>query len=78
MRKETVDIDILVTSGNGDKELEPVEPVQMNIYESNTYRKDLSWLHLNNGPRVQEKQQAEDQHSHISVFLAYLTTPGSK
>ena len=59
-RKETVDIDILVTSGNVDrkimqsiritsrplkkKEVEPVEPVQVNIYQGNTYRKDLSWL----------------------------------
>ena len=48
-------IDILVTSRNGDinhaiyqnnektsfekKELEPVEPVQKNIYQSNTYKK---------------------------------------
>ena len=56
-RKETVDIDILVTYRNGDrkimqskeltshekKEEEPVEPVLKNIYQSNTYRKDLSW-----------------------------------
>ena len=65
-RKETVDIDILVTSRNDDrkimqsirfekKEMEPIEPVQMNIYESNVYRKDLSWLHLDNDPRVQER-----------------------
>ena len=27
-----------------NKEVEPVEPVQMNIYQSNTYRKDLSRL----------------------------------
>ena len=70
-RKEIVDIDILVTSMNGDKknmqsirimciynvlknkEVEPAEPVQMNIYQSNTYRKDLSWLHFDNYPRVQ-------------------------
>ena len=42
VRKETVDIDIFVASRNGDrkimqfirkrKEVEPVEPVQMNIY----------------------------------------------
>ena len=40
-RKETVDIDILVTSRNGDrkKEVEPVEPVLKNIYQSNTYKK---------------------------------------
>ena len=56
-RKETVDIGILVTSRNGHrkiiqsneqtslekKEVEPVEPVLKNIYQSNTYRKDLSW-----------------------------------
>ena len=34
------------------KELEPVEPVQMNIYQSDTYRKDLSWLHFDDEPRV--------------------------
>ena len=51
VRKETVDIDILV---------------QMNIYQSNTYRKDLSWLHFNNEPKVQERQQVKDQQSCIS------------
>ena len=30
----------------GNKEVKPVEPVQMNIYQSNVYRKDLSWLHF--------------------------------
>ena len=43
-----------------NKEVETVEPVQMNIYKSNTYRKDLSWLHFNNEPRVQERQQVKD------------------
>ena len=28
------------------KEMEPVEPVLKNIYQSNTYRKDLSWSHF--------------------------------
>ena len=58
-RKETIDIDILVTSRNvgrkimhsiritsspplGKKIVEPAEPVLRNIYQSNTYRKDLS------------------------------------
>ena len=60
MRQETVDIFILVTSRNSDrkimhpiriisgpprnKEVEPVQPVQMKIYQNNTFRKDLSWL----------------------------------
>ena len=30
----------------------------MNIYQ---IRKDLSWLHLDNEPRVQERQQGKDQ-----------------
>ena len=38
-----------------------VEPVQMNIYQSNTCRKDLSWLHLDDEPRVEERQQVKDQ-----------------
>ena len=48
----------------------PVKPVQINIYESNTYRKDLSWLHFDDEPWIQERQQVKDQQSHISVFVA--------
>ena len=55
--------------------MEPVEQVQMNIYQSNTYRKDL---HLDYEPWVQERQQVKDQQSCISVFVAYLTIPSSK
>ena len=71
-RKETVHIDILVTSRTGHrkimqsiriksrppsrkKEAEPVEPVPKTIYKSNAYRKDLSWSHFDDEPRVQEK-----------------------
>ena len=56
--------------------MEPVEPVQMNIDHSNTYKKDLSWLHSDE-PRVQERQQVNDQRSSISVFVVYLTIPSS-
>ena len=38
-----------------EKKVEPVEPVYINIYEFNTYRKDLSWLQFGNDPRVQER-----------------------
>ena len=31
----------------------------MNIYHSNTYGKDLSWLHFNDEPRIQEKAASE-------------------
>ena len=57
--------------------MEPVEPVLKNIYQSNTYRKDLSWPHLNDEPRVQEKQQVKDQQSCISAFVACLAYPSS-
>ena len=53
--------------------METVEPVQMNIYQSNTYKKYLSWLHFDDEPRVQERQQEKDQQSCISSFVAYLT-----
>ena len=37
------------------KEVQTVLPLQMNIYQSNTYRKDLSWLHFDDEQRVQER-----------------------
>ena len=91
-KKETVDIDILVTSRNGNKkimwfiwitdlsqnnEVELVEPVQMNIYQSKTYLKELSWLYFDNEPRVQESRHVKDQQSCISAFVAYLTASSS-
>ena len=60
-----------------NKEVEPVELVQMNIYQNNTYRKDLSWLHFNDEPRVQEGQEVKDQQSCISAFVAYPIIPSS-
>ena len=40
-----------------NKEVDTVQPVQVNIYQSNTFGKDLGWLHFNNIPRVKEMQQ---------------------
>ena len=57
--------------------MEPVDPVQMNIYQSNTYREDSVWLLFDNEPRVQKKQQVKDQQSCISLFVAYPTIPSS-
>ena len=42
-------------------EVEPVEPVQMNIYQGHTYRIDLSWLHSDDEPNGQEREQMKDQ-----------------
>ena len=53
--------------------MELVEPVQINIHQSDNYRKDFSWLHFDNEPRVQERQQVKDQQSYISIFVVYLT-----
>ena len=56
-------------------EVEPVEPVQMNIYQSNTYRKDLSWLNFDNEPRVRDSAVKEGPtvlHIHFSSLSNYL------
>ena len=60
-----------------NKEVEPMELVQMSLCQSNTYRKDLSWLHFDDKPRVQERQPVKDQQSWTSVFVAYPTIPSS-
>ena len=40
--------------------MELIEPVQMKLYESITYREDLSWLHFNDKPRIQGWQQVKE------------------
>ena len=57
--------------------MQSIKPVLKNNYQSNTYRKDLSWPHFDDEPRVQEMQQAKDQQSCISVFVACPTIPSS-
>ena len=57
--------------------MEPVQPGQMNIYQSNTNRKDLRWLYFDDEPRVQEKQQVKDQQSCIPFFITYIKIPRS-
>ena len=63
----------------------------MNIYQRITYRKDLSWVHFNDKPRIQEKHQGKDQQiwsaypayqvqhnwSSTAVFLVYPTNTSS-
>ena len=57
--------------------MEPVEPVLKNIYQSNTYGKDLGWPYFSDDPKVKEKQQVKDQQSCIFIFVACLTVPSS-
>ena len=64
-RKETVDINVLATSRNGDRKImqsirimsRPTSRKRkwnhLNQYQSNTYKKDLSWPHFNDELRVQ-------------------------
>ena len=47
----------------------------MNIYQSNTYKNNFSWLDFDNEPRVQERQQVKDQQFYILVSVAYVTYP---
>ena len=70
-RKGTVDIDILVTSRNGDRKIlqyiwitsKPTSSkrkwnqLSQSSTKINTYRKDLGWPHFNDEPKVQEKLQ---------------------
>ena len=72
VRKETIDIDIFVTSSNGDSGTSWASSEE---HLPNTYRKDLSWLHSDHQPRVQEKQQEKDQQYCIFTFVACLTIP---
>ena len=39
--------------------MEPVQPVQMNIHQSNSYRKDFNWLHFDDEPRVLREATSE-------------------
>ena len=47
----------------------------MNTCQSNTFRKDLSWLHFDDEPRGHEKKQ--DWQTYIPVSVTYLTYPMS-
>ena len=62
---------ILITSMNGDTKIiessritsSPPTQIkksnqishEMNIYQSNTYRRNLCWIHFENDPKVQER-----------------------
>ena len=62
VRKETVDINILVTSRNGDRKMmqsmkkkekgNGINWVSSEEHQSNAYRNDLSWAYFDDEPRV--------------------------
>ena len=77
-REETVDIDIRVTCRNGDRKImQSIRITSTPPSKSNTYRKDFSWLHFDDEPRVQERQQVKDQQFCIFIFVAYPAIPSS-
>ena len=53
-----------------NKEPELVQPVKMNIRQSNTYIKYCSWLQLYDDLRVHKRQKVLDEQSYIPVFVA--------
>ena len=55
-RKIVQSIRITSRSPSRKRKWEPVQPVQMNIYQNHNYRKDLSWLHFDDEPSIQERQ----------------------
>ena len=78
--KETVVINILTRKiiqtviMSENEEAEPLQPVQVSIYQSNIFRKDIHWLHFEHEPRAQKRQHMEDQQSYISVSGVYVST----
>ena len=55
--------------------MEAVQPVYMNMYQIDIFRKDISWVHLHDEPRVQEKEQVKIQQFYITVSVAHPTNP---
>ena len=92
-RKETVEIDILVTSRSGDrKTIQPIRITSRPVSRIKKWklfsqlgwtptkvilRKDVSWLHFDDEAMVQERQQVNDQQSYLSVFITYPTISSS-
>ena len=80
MRKETVDIDILETSRNSYRKImQSIKiasrpPLRIRKWnQSNTYRKDISWLHFDDKPRVQERQQSGKQDPFRRILKSSAT-----
>ena len=78
-RKETVGIDILVTSRNGDRKI--MQSIRIISRPPSRKRKSIElsqcWRKSSTMPRVHEKHQLMDQQSCMFDFVAYLKIPGS-
>ena len=45
----------------------------MNIFQSNTYKTNISWLHFDNEKRVQDREQVKGPTVLHIHFVPYLT-----
>ena len=89
-RKETVDIEILVTSRNGHRKImqsfriasrppsrkrkrNQLEPVLKNIYQNNTYRKDLGWPHFDDEPDKGSRKAASEGQTILHIRFSSLS-----
>ena len=52
------------------EEVEPVQVIQMNNYQSDSYRKDFSWLNFDD--EVQETQRVKDQYTQFGAMSSFL------
>ena len=59
-------------------EVEPVQPVQMNIYQSNTNRKGLSWLHFPQWAKGSREIGSGRATACIFISVGYPKIPSSK
>ena len=56
-----------------NKEEESIQPVQMNLCQSNAYKLKLEWPHFDHGLRVEGEQQMQEQQAYVNVSAAYPT-----
>lgn len=56
-----------------NKEEESIQPIQMNLCQSNTYKLKLEWPHFDHGLRVEGEQQMQEQQAYVNVSAAYPT-----
>ena len=55
------------------KEVEPVQPVQMNIYQSNTYTKDLSCQHFDDETAKDSGEAGSEGQTVLHIHFCSLS-----
>ena len=58
------------------KEVEPIQPVQRKVDQTNTCRTELSWIHLYNDSKLEERQKVLAKHGKLpSISKEHLSAP---